>query len=255
MTRVPLLAALALLAAPPAGAQAPPGPAGWVQAEAFYHRVTNGFGDWKGVGARLVAPAGSAGWYLEAQAQEAFRDRGVYGAVGLRQQLGAGWFTLLGAGAGTGEFALPDLRADWTLGKAWGRVVANAGATYVNAKRGFEDLAVRGGLALYFPGAVLEGGGRINWSWPEAVRSERGYGALTLGHERRRYVTLRASGGREGYQLTGVAATARRFRSYEGSVAWREWLGSGWGFVLQGVWYDNPFYTRTGASVGIFRHW
>ncbi len=252
---VALLATL-LGAAAPALAQRSPGPAGWLQADAFYHGVSDNFGDWKGVGLRLVAPAGgSAVWYLDAQAQEAFRDRGVYGAVGHRHQLGR-WFTLVSAGGGTGDFVLPDLRADWTLGRTWGPTVGTMlTTTYVNAKQGYEDLAVGGSLVFYFPGAVLEAGGRANWSWPDAVRTGRAHGALTLGRERQRYVTLRGSAGQEGYQLAGTTAITRRFDSREAAIAWREWLGGGVGFLLEGVWYDNPFYTRTGVTVGVFRHW
>lgn len=254
--------AVAVLASPAAvWAQGPPppGPAGWVQAEAFYHNVTNDFGDWRGVALRLVAPAGrSTIWYVDGQVQKAFKDRGVYGVLANRRQLGADWFTLVGVGGGTGDFVLPDLRTDATVGKAWlprRNLVTMVSTTYINAKEGFEDFAVSGSVALYLPGAVLEGGGRSNWSWPGSVQSSRAFGAITLGRERRRLLTARGSAGWEGYQLTDVVETRRRFRSQEASVSWREWLGAGVGFFLQGAYYDNPFYTRTGATLGIFRYW
>lgn len=248
-----------LVAAPtPGPAQETPGPAGWLQAAGFYHRVTDDFGDWKGFGLNLVAPAGRRDiWYAEVMLREAFNDQGAYASLGNRHAFGE-WFTLVSVGGGTGEFIHPDLRADFTLGKAWlprRTLVTMAGITYVNAKLGFEDVAAFGSLALYFPGVVVEAGGRANWSYPGAVETGRGFGAITVGRERRRYVILRGSAGREGYQLTGVPATQRRFRSYEISLAWREWLGGRVGFFLQGEWYDNPFYTRTGATVGVFRHW
>lgn len=235
------------------------GPAGWLQAEGFYHRVSEDFGDWRGLALRLRAPSGTSDlWFVEGVAQEVFEDRGVYGAVANRHQFGSGWFTLVSAGGGTGDYVLPDLRADLTIGKAWGadrRVVTMAGGTYVNSKQDYEDLSVFGSLAVYFPGVAIEAGGRSNWSWPDAVQSGRGFGAITLGRERSRLVVFRGSGGWEGYQLTGAAETQRRFRSYEASVAWREWLSGHVGLYLQGDWYDNPFYTRKGVTVGVFRHW
>lgn len=256
------LVAACLLVGLPAGlaAQAPaPGPAGWLQAEGYYHGVTEEFGDWRGVALRLRAPAGRSDlWFVDALAQEAFGDRGVYGSLANRHQFGPGWFTLVSVGGGTGDYVLPDLRADFTLGKTWlaGRdLVTMAGVTYVNAKQGFEDLSIFGSLAVYFPGVAIETGARSNWSWPESVQSSRGFGAITLGRERSRLVVFRGSAGREGYQLTGVSETTRRFRSYEGSVSWREWMGKAVGLYLQGDWYDNPFYTRRGVTIGVFRHW
>ncbi|HEX9893677.1 MAG TPA: YaiO family outer membrane beta-barrel protein [Gemmatimonadales bacterium] len=259
MTRRPgILVVLALAAGGvrPVTAQ---GPAGWLQAEAYYHRVTNDFGDWKGVALRAVVPAGRRNiWYGDLLAQEAFDDRGVYAAVGNRHFFGPNWFTLASVGGGTGDFVLPDLRADLAIGHAWlerKNLVTILGATYVNAKLGYEDFAVSGTLAGYFPGVTAEIGGRINWSWPEAVRSERAYGALTLGRERNRLVVLRGGAGTEGYQLTGIVETQRSFSSYEASISWREWLGGHGGVFAGGEWYDNPFYTRTGVTLGVFRHW
>ncbi len=245
----------------PGAGQQPEGPAGWLQAEGFYHDVTNGFGDWRGVGLRLHAPVGhSTIWNVDALGEEAFGDRGGYLSIGHRHQFGPSWFTYLSVGSGTGDFLFPDLRTDITLGKAWlprRNLVTMVGMTYVNAKEGFEDLALEGSLAMYFPGVVVQAGGRVNWSYPDAVRSSRGFGAVTLGRERSRTFTLRASGGWEGYQLTGVDSTRRRFRSQEGSLAWREWLGGGGavGFLLQAEVYHNTFYDRKGLTLGIFHYW
>lgn len=251
-------ATLALLswAAAPLAAQ---GPAGWIQAEAFYHDVTNAFGDWKGAALRLVAPAGrSTVVYAEAIGQEAFGDRGMYGSLGLRQQLGPSWFTMGSVGGGTGEYFFPKARADLVIGKAWlarRNLVTMVGGTWVKSKDVYEDRAVSGSLAAYFPGVTVEAGGRINWSDPEAVRSERGFGAVTFGRERVRYVTIRGSAGWEGYQLTGAEDTRRRFRSWEAAIAWREWVTGTLGTFVAAEWYDNPFYTRRGVTVGLFRHW
>ena len=58
-----IILALALFAAPAASQQRA---AGWLQADGFYHAVTNDFGDWKGVGLRAVVPSSQANiWHGE----------------------------------------------------------------------------------------------------------------------------------------------------------------------------------------------
>lgn len=249
-------AALLALVAAPLAAQ---GPAGWVQAEAFYHGVTNGFGDLKGGALRLMAPAGRRSViHAELIGQEAFGDRGVYGSFGLRHQLAPDWFMLASVGGGTGDFFFPELRADLVAGKAWlprRNLVTILGGTWVKSKDIYEDRAVTASVAAYFPGVAVEAGGRVNWSDPEAVRSGRAFGAVTMGRERVRYVTLRGTTGKEGYQLTGVTDAVRSFTSSEVSVSWREWVSGTLGTFVAVEWYDNPFYTRRGVTIGLFRHW
>jgi len=233
--------------------------AGWLQGDAFYHAVTNDFGDWKGVGIRAVAPSGQKNiWYAELVAQEAFNDRGIWAMAGNRHFFGPHTFTFASIGGGTGDYYLPDLRADLSVGHAWlekKNLVTILGATYVNSKDVFEDFALLGSVAAYFPGVTTEVGLRINWSNPNSVQTERAWGAVTLGHERRRLVVIRAGGGYEGYQLTGDEDTRQKFRSYEASIGWREWLQGHTGIVAGLEVYDNPFYTRTGVTLGVFRHW
>lgn len=242
-----------------ATAAAAQGPAGWLQADAFYHAVTNDYGDWKGVGLRAVVPSGRSNiWYGDLVAEEAFHDRGLWASVGNRHFFGPNWFTFASIGGGTGDYYLPDLRADLSVGHAWlerKNLVTILGATYVNSKDVYEDVALLGSVAAYFPGITVEVGGRINWSYPDAVQTERGWGAVTVGRERRRLVVVRGGGGYEGYQLTGATAIRQKFRSYEAGVTWREWLGGHTGLLAGLEWYDNPYYTRTGVTLGVFRHW
>lgn len=237
---------------------APPGTS-WVEAGGFYHPVSNGFGHWKGGYARAVLSGARDVWYLDAKAQEAFGDRGVYGALANVHTFGSRLYSQIGVGGGTGSYVLPDLRLDAALATKLGSdrsLVITAGGTFVKAKSIYEDRAAFGSLTWYAAaGVVAELGGRINWSDPNAVRSERAHAALTLGRSGRTLVALRGSAGTEGYQLTGAAATLRRFRSKEIGFTWRQWAGGRFGFVLGGEVYDNPFYTRAGASLGVFRGW
>jgi YaiO family outer membrane protein len=239
-------------------AQAPAPGASWVEAGGFYHRVSGGFGDWKGGYFRGVFSGARNVWYLDAKAQEAFRDDGVYGALANVHTFGGRVYSHLSVGGGTGVYVLPALRLDAALAVKLGSaksVVLTAGGTFVKAKTIYEDHAVFGGLAWYAGPAVIELGGRVNWSDPNSVRSERINGAVTMGHAGRRLVAIRGGAGTEGYQLTGVSATLRRFQSQEAGFSWREWTGARFGLVLGGEIYHNPFYTRTGVSLGFFRGW
>lgn len=254
---------LAVLAAPGLHAQSPPPPnrpAGWVEGFAGYHDVSNGFGNWKLTGIRLAIPSGQgrAVWYLEALAQDAFGDRGVYGAFSTQFSVGNDWILSAGMGAGTGDFFFPDLRADASLGRRWlaGRnLVTTVGLTRVDAKHGFDDLAVTGSAALYLGGVVLQAGATRNWSDPGSVPSERVFAAITIGRDRSGWLAIRGSRGTEAYQLAGPTATLRDFTSSEASVRWQQWVGPHWGSILQLAVYDNPFYGRAGGTFGLFRSW
>lgn len=242
----------------PAAAQAPPGGASWIEAGGFYHRVSGGFGDWKGGYARAVLSGGRNVWYLDAKAQEAFHDRGVYGALANVHTFGSRVYSQVSLGGGTGTYVLPELRLDAALAVKLGAarsVVVTVGGTFVRARSIYQDHALAAGLVWYAGPAVVELSGRVNWSNPNAVRSERVQGAIMLGAPGRRMVALRGSAGTEGYQLTGVTATLRRFRSQEAAMSWREWTGRHFGVVLGGELYHNPFYTRGGVSLGLFHGW
>jgi YaiO family outer membrane protein len=225
----------------------------------FHHRVSDGFGHWSGAAARLTLSGSRSAWYVDAKGQRAFGDEGVYGAVTFVGDLTSRVFVSAGLGSGTGDFVFPDLRADAAVHVKLGsarRVVVFAGGTLVNAKLGFEDLATFGGLTWYASSqAVLEIGGRVNWSDPGGVRSERVNASATLGRTGGRLVILRGNAGREGYQLAGPGQVLRRFDSHEAEVAWQEPLARRWSLVLGGTWYHNPFYDRAGASIGLAHGW
>ena len=230
-----------------------------IEAGAFYQHVTNDFGDWKGGYARAVLAGARNVWYLDARAQEAFRDRGVYGSLANVHTFSSRLYTQVSIGGGSGDFVLPDLRLDVALSVKLGAarsVILTTGGTLVDAKSGFRDQALFGSLTWYAGSALLlEAGTRLNWSQPGQVGSARGFGALTAGRSGGTMLTLRGSAGSEGYQLTGADQTLRKFNSQEAGVSLRQWLGRSVGLVLGGDWYHNPFYTRAGASLGVFHGW
>lgn len=224
------------------------------------HQVSGGFGDWKGVGVRLSIPAGTRDtWYAEALQRSAFGDAGTYISLGNQHVWSERWYSYIAVAGGSGDFVLPDLRVDASLSHKWGArqaLVTTLGTTLIDAKLGYRDAGAFGALTAYLsPVAVAEVGVRATRSTPGDVDAARGNGALTLGRQGKAVVVLRGSSGREGYQLLGTNAAVRRFTSHEGAVSWRQWLGSGGGLFLQGEHYRNPYYRRTGVTIGVFAHW
>jgi YaiO family outer membrane protein len=262
------VAAAFVLGAASLGAQRPT-PAARVDVIGTTQNVTNGFGDWNGVAVRgLARPSLTMTWYGEFISQKAFGDQAVYGSVANLHSLGRSWYGFLGVGGGSGDFVFPDLRVDYTLSRKWGasqRFITNVGGTFVDAKNGYRDLAGTASVTTYLTdAAVLELGGRYNRSTRSggddgvdtpAVGAGRAFGALTLGTEGSQYLVVRGSTGREGWQIISPTVTLRKFDSHEASVSWRRWIGSRGGFLIQGDYYRNDIYTRSGVSLGLFGQW
>jgi YaiO family outer membrane protein len=232
-------------------------------------KVTNGFGDWNGIAVRgLAKPSAGMTWYGEFISQKAFGDQAVYGSIANLHTLGSSWYGFLGIGGGSGDFVFPDLRLDYTLSRKWGasqRFITNVGGTFVDAKNGYQDVAGMGSLTTYLTdAAVLEIGGRYNRSTHTseddavdnpAVNTGRAFAALTLGTEGSQYFVLRGSTGREGWQVISPTTTLRKFTSHEASASWRRWIGARGGFLIQGDYYKNDVYQRSGVSLGLFGQW
>jgi len=139
----------------------PPG-SSWIEAGGFYQHVSHDFGSWTGGYARLVLAGSRDVWYADAKLQEAFRDRGAYGALANVHHFGSRLFSQVGVGAGTGKYVLPKLRADAALTLKLGNAHAlllTAGGTYVKSKSIYSDQALFGSVAWYAgPYALLEAG-------------------------------------------------------------------------------------------------
>lgn len=224
------------------------------------HQVTGGYGDWRGVGLRLSVPVGTRNtWFVEALQRNAFRDAGTYLGVANQHVWNERLYSFASVGSGSGDFVLPDLRADVSLSAKWGArraLVTTFGTTVIDAKRGYRDVGGFAALTGYLSSwAVAEGGVRLTRSTPGDVDAARGNGALTLGRQGKTVMVLRGSSGREGFQLLGANAAVRRFSSHEGAASLRQWLGAYGGVLVQGEHYRNPFYRRTGVTLGVFAHW
>ena len=102
---------------------------------------------------------------------------------------------------------------------------------------------------------MIETGVRYNISRPGDVASHRLWLSSSWTPSPRRTLSLRAIGGSEGWQTVRTGTTLARFHSEELSAAWREKVIGPWALSAQGDWYRNPFYTRSGVTLGVARYW
>lgn len=234
-------------------------PGRWIEVNALAQSVTNDYGDWTGVYVRGVRPSARDTWYVDALALDAFGERGVQVGLAQRHDWNSRIFQLIGVNVGNGASIMPRGRADGALGvrlgakRAW---QATAGVSYVNSVTELSDLAGVASIAWYAPHAVmLEAGVRYNTSRPGNITSHRLSTTAVWTPAPRRSFSLRAIGGSEGWQIVRTGTTLTRFHSQEFALSWREKVTSSLAVSAQGDWYNNPFYTRSGVTVGVSRYW
>jgi len=251
-----------LVAGRHASAQAPLAgglPGKWVEVNGFGQRVTDGFGNWSGAYARVVLPSERNTLYGEVLALQAFGSRGVQVGATHRHDWTSRVFHVLGVNLGDGAPILPRFRSDGQLGVRLGdrrQWQITAGGSYVKSPVELSDVAAVGSIAWFAPRLlVLEAGGRWNTSRPGDIRSHRLHGVAIITPSPARSFSARVVGGSEGWQILSTQTTLQRFHSTEVSLAWREKITPTWAMSLQGDHYDNPFYRRTGVTVGVARYW
>ncbi|MEN9509478.1 MAG: hypothetical protein RLZZ621_2041 [Gemmatimonadota bacterium] len=226
----------------------------WVEANVFAQGVTNGFGDWSGLYVRGVRPTPKNTFTVDALRLQAFNQTGLLIGAAHRHDWNSTFFHVLGANVGSGVPILPDYRVDGLLGvrlggrKQW---QATGGASYVKSVTELSDIAGTASLAWYAPKAlVLEVAGRYNISRPGNIESYRLIQSATYTPSPRRSFSIRQIQGTEGWQIISAERTLQKFSSGDWGLAWREKLGAHWALSLQGDRYTNPFYSRTGVTIG-----
>ncbi|MES2522136.1 MAG: YaiO family outer membrane beta-barrel protein [Gemmatimonadota bacterium] len=234
-------------------------PGGWVEANGLYQSVSNGYGDWQGAYVRAVRPSSRDTWYADVLALQAFTERGTQVGVAQRHDWSPRVFQMIGASVGSGASIMPRLRADGVLGVRLGdrrQWQTSAGVSYVRSVTTLSDLAGVASVAWYAPRALmLETGVRLNVSRPGNIRSHRILNSVSWTPTPRRSFSARAIAGSEGWQTLRAGTTLTRFQSQEYSVAWRELVAGPVALSLQGDFYRNPFYSRSGVTLGVARYW
>jgi YaiO family outer membrane protein len=229
----------------------------YVETGASFETLTNGFGHWDGGYIRGVYKEGRNVLNGEVNGQQEFGDSGTYFAVGDTCTFNPDWYGALTVGSSAQGFFWPRIRVDGFLNKKWlsrKQWVTTAGYGFFEAKDVHRNHYLLVGSTYYFAKPwVVEEGMYFNLSNPGRVFAPAGFVAVTQGHNRRQYITVRAGVGEEGYQLVGPTVTLTQFQSQTFSVTWRRWLGPSWGLNFVADYYHNPFYMRGGSSFGFFK--
>lgn len=229
----------------------------YVETGADYMTLTNGFGSWSGGYTRGVYEQGKSIWNAEITGQREFGDAGVYFDAGDTYNFNPDWYGALTIGSSAGGFFWPRFRTDAFMNKKWlGRKqwITTAGISYDMAKDVHRDHTFYLGTTYYFEKPwIVEEGLYFNISHPGAVFAPAGFVAVTQGHNKQQYITVRAGFGEEAYQLIGPTATLSQFNSETLTITWRKWMGPDWGFNFVGDYYHSPFYLRGGSTFGFFK--
>lgn len=254
--------AMVVVAAHPARAQSTLAgglPGSWVEANVFGQTVTNDYGHWSGAYVRLARPSTTNTWYADALALHAFGESGAQIGAAHRHDWSSRVFHMLGANVGSGASILPRVRADASLGvrlgaeRTWQAV---GGVSYVKSVTELYDVAPFASLAWYAPQHVMvEVGGRYNVSRPGEIKSHRLLATSVWTPKPTRTFSFRVTGGTEGYQTVSVGTLITRFASQDVALAWREMVSKSIAISLQVDGYQNPYYTRSGATIGVARYW
>ncbi len=231
-------------------------PAGEIDVNGGYS--FDGFKNWGGPSVRSsFEPRNSFNeWSAGAARVQEFGATGYIFEGGIDRDLTDTWDAGLNIG-GASSFFLPRFAADVSASKRWfddEKFVTRFDGSYVRWQDVHRDYRWGLGAAYHFerPWAV-EAGVNIDLSTPGSLWTEDQYVAITQGREKKYLVTLRGEFGREAYQVIGPVTSISNFQSYGGSLKLRQWVGSGWGFVITGSYYSNPSYQDKGITVGFFK--
>lgn len=236
------------------------GSRGQIEAGVGIAHLKGASGDWRDGYVRAmyrVAPETTVNAELASQGH--FHQRGTLGALSVLHDLSPRWFVMGGISGGTADFQYR-MRVDLGGYRKWGD--ERRWVTGVSLMKGLSgdhvhrDVMLRLTAAYYAPaGWIAEGGLALNHSQPGAVNAARGFGVFTWGTRGQDLWSLRVDHGREAYLPAGAGIPAGgsvSFSSTEVIPQWRHWLGKDHGFVAALQYYRNPYYRRTGASVGLF---
>jgi len=229
----------------------------YIESGGDYLQLSNSYGSWAGGYARSVYEQGRDVWNGEMNGQREFGDKGVYFAAGDTHTFSQNWYASLTAGSSVKGFFWPRFRTDAFLNRKllsrqqW---IATVGYGYYAAKDVHRNQDVYLGSTYYFSKPwIVEEGLYLGVSNPGAVFAPSGFVAVTEGTNKHQYLTARVGLGEEGYQLVGPTVTLAKFESEALTGTWRRWIGANWGINWVGDYYHNPYYSRGGSTLGLFK--
>jgi YaiO family outer membrane protein len=234
---------------------------GYLEAGYGHSGLTAPNPNWNDVYFRGMISGGSNAFTGELVRQGRWGDSGWYGNIGWLRILNPDWYTDLYVGTSVGGSFLPRLRTDAFINRKLlkqRQLVTTFGFGYDRAKQinGMVPDSFRGHaeFAYYLQHLPLsaQAGIDVTRSQPGSLLARTQHMAVTYGHDKERYLTIRYEFGREAYEVLDRETAIFDFPIHNFQFTWREWIGFNWGlnFVLE---HDrNQFYRRTGGSLGFF---
>lgn len=193
---------------------------------------------------------------LEANREARFGDTGYFGTVGLTHNFTSDLYANAYVGGSVGGVFLPKFRVDGFINYKLlpqKQLVANLGVGYDKAKTPNSAVRYTAGATYYTPWPfIIQGGATFTTANPGSQLATTYNLAVTEGHEKSHYLTVRAELGREAYEVVNVGNTLVNFPIHNYAFTWRQWIGYGWGFNFNFQREINPYYNRNGATLGVF---
>lgn len=222
-----------------------------------HNRLSAGYNNWRETGLRGLYRWGDHLLAGEAISMSRFNENGNYLGLSDTMVLSPIWYASLHLGAGDRAAYLPRYRVDAFLHRKLREdlsLVGNLGLGRYSAPDGHQDDNLSLGLTQYFTQPwVLEGQVKFNRSTPGDIHTRQYFVAATWGRYRQTLVTGRYGWGREGYQSLGDARSISEFASHQSTLSVQHWLGTDWGLKLSAEDYRNPYYTRQGLKLAVFK--
>ena len=200
---------------------------------------------------------------LDFERQARYGDSGWLYTLGETHVFTDFLYMSLDGGVSTGGFFIPKYKADAfvnykTLPRRQLVLTAGVGLDQGKVVNGLTSRAARleVGTTYYFTNwpFIVQEGFTLTQAAPGNISAPAGYLAITEGHNKEHYITVRAEIGREGYELFGNKTSqfaAFNFPIHNWTGTWRQWIGNNWGVNVAFERYVNPYFNRNGATVGL----
>jgi YaiO family outer membrane protein len=214
------------------------------------------FAPWGDAYLRGMMSRGNNKFNAELTRQVHYSDTGWFYGLGWIRTWSPNWFTEVSAGSSTRGFFLPKFRTDAIVNRkvlARQQLVLTGGVGYDKSKTVNTATRFQAGGSYYFEHPfVLQGGVVWTRANPGSIVARSQFLAVTQGHDKEHFISLRAEIGREGYELIGPQAALFDFVVHNYSANWRQWLGPNWGFNLAFEHESNVSFRRFGGTLGFF---
>ena len=232
---------------------------GYVEGGALYGYLTSGYGIWSNQylrGFAHIDNKNSLG--LFASNNYEYREHGDYAVVDQLHTFNEEWNTRVSMGISNKSIFVPKYYMGGTVFrklKTNRALVPYFGVHAYWWRPIYSTQDINPGIVYYFQKPwIVELGTFINRSNPGSIYSASVYAVAIQGRDKEHYLTLRLGVGKEAYLPLGAGIPAAvGYFSAVITGTWRQWWGRDWGTNIVAENYNNPFYKRYSASVGVFK--